>query len=152
MQAVHRAGHLARCTLWLMWQEAHISGAAFLRDPGNYLLSSPHSRELPATSGGSPAPWGSQTVLRSALGSNGQTLLLPHSCLPLLLAAELRGSWHLYLGLSLKFSAALCPWAQFGGSYAPSSRVTYIFNCPKMDTHAAGVAYQLARQPKICIL
>lgn len=90
-------------------------------------------------------------MLRSALGSNGQTLLLPHSCLSLLLAAELGGSWHRYLELSLKFSSALCPQEQLGGSYVPSSRDTYTFNCPKMDTHAVGVAYQLAWQTKICI-
>lgn len=52
MQSVHRAGHLARCTSQLMWQEVHIWGAAGPQTRSCSIPTAP--QELTALS---PSQW-----------------------------------------------------------------------------------------------
>lgn len=145
VQAVHRAGHLARCTLWLIWQEAHIWGAA---EPQTHFHSIPvGSQELTALSPSQsqeqcPAPWGFQTALRSALGSNGKMLLLPHWCSPQgasTLALGWAQGFQLHLGITWRLL-----FTQLQGHLHSQ--------LPQNVSHAIVVACQLAWEQKSCIL
>lgn len=101
-----------------MWDPRH-APASFLRGPRDELLSGPGW--LPSA-GGRPAPWGSQTAACAMVCSWQQ---LPDAALAPLLPAAAAAGGCAQPGI---FSCPR-PWAQLGGSYAPSSRVTYIVNC-----------------------
>lgn len=84
------------------------------------------------SAGGRPAPWGSQTTACATVCSWQQ---LPNAApAPLLPAAAAAGGCAQGKSAPLPWAepgifSCPRPWAQLGGSYAPSSRVTYIVNC-----------------------